>query len=243
MSKILTMALLLAAACQPAGEQPANQPADQNGAGGTDDVFGGPAEDAPMGTDRGTNGVEGTNGRTPPATTPPTTPGTAQTTPGTAQTPPGASQEANKATAQALQDAHQIHQHQAELARMAKAKSDDPAIEAYADQVAKEHKDADDKLATLADEKGISLESGDAARYQDKRATQERLRELEGSEFEQAYVMEMVEGGEKANQSVATILTSTQDPDVRAYFVELQPVLKNQVDQAKQLRPPQRGTE
>jgi putative membrane protein len=254
MTKYLIVALALAAACQPAGEQPAGEPgvvpSGENGAQGTDDVTGDRAEDGAVGT----NGATGTNGTTPggtqgmpPTQTPGTTPGTTGTTPGTAQTPTpgtGTTAEATQSTTQALQDAHQMHEHQAALARLASTKSQDPGIKAYADQAAREHKQADDKLTELAREKDISLQTADAARYQDQRDTQQRLEALEGPAFDQAYVIEMVEGGDRAIRVVQTVLTSTQDPQVRAYFTELQPIVQGQVDRAKQLRPtPQEGTQ
>jgi len=220
------------------------------------------AEDGAVGTNgatgtngtmpQGTNGTmpEGSRGGMPPIQTPDTTgtpPGTTGTTPGTAQTQMpgvGTTVDATQATTQALQDAHQMHEHQAALARLASTKSEDPGIKAYADQVAKEHKEADDKLTELAREKDISLQTADASRYQDQRDTLQRLEALDGPAFNQAYVIEMVEGGDRAIQVVQTVLTSTQDPQVRAYFTELQPVVQGQVDRAKQLRPlPQEGTQ
>ncbi|MES2641763.1 MAG: DUF4142 domain-containing protein [Myxococcota bacterium] len=260
MTKYLIVALALAAACQPAGERPAGQPGGEpagepggtpSGGQGTDDVTGDRAEDGAVGT----NGATGTNGTTPggtqgmpPTQTPGTTgttPGTTGTTPGTAQTQtPGTTADATQSTTQALQDAHQMHEHQAALARLASTKSQDPGIKAYADQAAREHKQADDKLTELAREKDISLQTADAARYQDQRDTQQRLEALEGPAFDQAYVIEMVEGGDRAIRVVQTVLTSTQDPQVRAYFTELQPIVQGQVDRAKQLRPtPQEGTQ
>lgn len=263
MTKYLIVALALAAACQPAGEQPAGQPegtpADRNGAQGTDDVTGDRAEDGAVGTNRGTDGTMpgGTPGGMPPTRTPDTTgitPGTRGTTPGTTITPPGTAQtqapgagtmaDATQSTTQALQDAHQMHQHQADLARLAGNKSKDPAVKSYAEQAAREHKMADDKLKELAREKDISLETADAARYQDQRDTQQRLEALEGPAFDQAYIVEMVEGGDRVIQVVQTVLTSTKDPQVSAYFTELQPIVQGQVDRAKLLRPtPQEGTQ
>lgn len=248
------MALVLAAACEPMGERPMDQPggvpADRTGTQGTDDVTGDRGVEGATGTRNmpGTNGGAPTERGTVPSTTPapaPTTvPGTA---PGTAPAPmPGMGQavttEADQSTAQVVQDAHQMHRYQEEIARLAKAKSKDPAIQAYAEQAAREHKDADAKLTKLARDKDIPLGITDAARYQDQRDAEERLRALDGAMFDQAYVVEVIEGGDKNVMFVENNLTSTQDPQVKAYFVELQSVVRGQADRAKQLRSTQRGT-
>lgn len=257
-TKVWMMAIVLAAACEQRTNQPGVVPGEDAGTEpGTGEATG--TEGTPEGT-RGTNGVErvpsgaeGTNGSAPqptpqpmpqPTTQPqPVTPGT---TPGTAQAPApatGTTTEANQATAQALQDAHQMHKHQAELARLANTKSQDPAVKAYAEQAAREHKDADDKLTQLAREKDISLDVEDAARYQNQVDTEQRLAALEGTEFDQAYIGEVVDAADRDVKIVEMVLTSTQDPQVKAYFIQLQPIVQGEADRAKKLRPAERGTQ
>ena len=95
----------------------------------------------------------------------------------------------------------------------------------------------------LAKDEGISLETADAARYQDQRDAEARLRSLEGAVFDQAYIVEMVRhGGTRNVKMVDTILTLTQDPEVKAYFVAFQPIVRAG-HWAKQLRTTPRGTE
>ncbi|MDP2308418.1 MAG: DUF4142 domain-containing protein [Pseudomonadota bacterium] len=246
MSKTWVLALVLAAACQPAGEPPVDQPGvvpvQPGGARGTDGAVGDRAADGAAG-DRapGTNGSAPTERGTVPGTVPGTAPGTAQRpTTGIGQE---ATADVNQANAQALQDVHQLHQYQVELARLAKAKSKDAGILAYADQAAREYKEADDKLMKLAKDENISLETAEAARYQEYRDNEARLRALEGPVFDQAYIVEMVDGGTRSVKMVETVLTSTQDPEMKAYFLAIQPIVKGQADRAKQLKTTPRGTE
>ncbi len=268
MDKSWMLVLLLAAGCynegerpgapgEPAvpGEQPGTPPeapedippaAPADGARGTDDVAPGTGTDGARPDTLGTRGTEPRSPETP--TTPPATgtetPGTPTGTPGTAQTTPGqgAEVDAREAASQALADVHQVHVHELALAQLAKEKSQDPGIKEYAEVMIRDHSSADADLVQLASREGIVIEGADKARYQDQLDTVERLRGLDGPQFDQAYALEMVQSHAKALELVQTSMTTIQDPELRTYFEKIQPALKDHHERAQKLRPVERGT-
>lgn len=253
MLRALSLVVLIAAGCRPAGNEgnepgtpaptpgeapsaaPSGTPSGTNGERGTDGARG--TDDA-----MGSRGTDGTTPATPPAGE--ATPGTGSTpgttgTPGTGQAP---AVDAMAAAAQTLGDLHQLHVHELALATLATEKSTDPGVRSYAEQEAKDHMQADADLVKLASSKGITWGQADAARYQEQTAVVEKLRGLDGVVFDQAYLQETVQDHDHGYTLVESSLTTIQDPEIKAHLTQLQPILQAHRDRARQVRPGQQGT-
>ncbi len=219
MLRALSLVVLIAAGCRPAGNEgneprtPAPTPGEAPSAA---------PSAAPSGTPSGTNGERGTDGAR-----------------GTGQAP---AVDAMAAAAQTLGDLHQLHVHELTLATLATEKSTDPGVRSYAEQETKDHMQADADLVKLASSKGITWGQADAARYQEQTAVVEKLRGLDGVVFDQAYLQETVQDHDRGYTLVESSLTTIQDPEIKAQLTQLQPILQAHRDRARQIRPGQQGT-
>ena len=95
------------------------------------------------------------------------------------------------------------------LSEQAQSKATDPKVKDFAQRMAKEHKDLNDKLAKQAEGLKIAVVAGNEAETKEKL---NRLAQLKGAEYDRAYMMEMVsghEGGQKLYEGYSKTATNT----------------------------------
>ncbi|MDP2314648.1 MAG: DUF4142 domain-containing protein [Pseudomonadota bacterium] len=225
MTKYWILGLVLAVGCLPEREERVEgEPGGVTPEGtapertGTDDATGRQGTDDATGT-YGTDGTTGAPGTAAPGTMP-------------GATQPRAGQES---AAQVLTDLHQQYIHELALAGLAQEKATDPNIKSYADRITQERTQADTDLTKLVNSKGMSWAQADTTRYATQTATIERLRGLTGTDFEQAYVAEVLDAGDKT-VAIVEQLTAVEDQDVKDYIDRIHPIVLQQRDAARQLK-------
>lgn len=133
-----------------------------------------------------------------------------------------------------------------ELAQLAQRTSENPRVDQLAEQIERDHEQANDQLADLVDRRDVDFPGvaiGLPGPNDQQQATYDRLDKLEGAAFDRAWIDLMVQNHEASVESFTTASKST-DPDVKAFAEKALPVITHHLGQIealqKTVRPPQR---
>lgn len=133
-----------------------------------------------------------------------------------------------------------------ELAQLAQRTSENPRVDQLAEQIERDHEQANDQLADLADRRDVDFPGvaiGLPGPNEQQQATYDRLDKLEGAAFDQAWIELMAQNHEASVESFTTASKST-DADVKAFAEKTLPVIKHHLEQIealqKTVRAPQR---
>lgn len=143
---------------------------------------------------------------------------------------------ASKATTTFLQAAQQDNRAEVELGRIGQDKAHSEAVKGFAEAMVNDHGKSMEKLADLAEDKGVELSGKLDAAHQKKAET---LQGMSGAAFDQAYMAAMVQDHQKAVKQFQEAQKSMDDPDVKAYITETLPILQSHLRTAQQLHQPQ----
>jgi len=122
-----------------------------------------------------------------------------------------------------IKEASAGNQSEIALAQLAQSKAQNPEIKNLAQMLQQDHQQAQEKLQTIAQAHGVTLETTPSWT---QRRTQSKLEKLSGAEFDQQYAKDMLEDHaadikkfEKASQNI-------EDSDVKQYAAEILPKLQ-----------------
>ena len=118
-----------------------------------------------------------------------------------------------------------------ELADLALAKSSDPRVREFAEQMKKDHTAAQAHFAQAATREGVQQPKGLSAAQQ---ATKDRLSRLEGAAFDRAYMSHMVHDHQK-EVALFTAKSRTGDGDVAAIANRQMTVLHQHLEMAREI--------
>lgn len=119
-----------------------------------------------------------------------------------------------------------------EMAKLAKEKSADKAVQAFADQMITDHTKATKQLKTVASSLGWSLPTDMGPEH---RQTYANLEKLSGERFDAAYRLAMVSGHVKAVASFQQQAKFGETPALRDYAKDQLPALEHHLQTAKSL--------
>jgi putative membrane protein len=117
------------------------------------------------------------------------------------------------------------------LSRAAAAKSQDPKIRKFANQMIQDHSKANDELTSLARQKGWEVPAALDAKHQ---AVVQKLSHQTGTGFDQAYSKQMMADHEKT-VALFQDATRSSDPDLAAFAKKTLPTLQQHEQMADQL--------
>jgi putative membrane protein len=133
-----------------------------------------------------------------------------------------------------------------ELAQLAQRTSENPRVDQLAEQIERDHEQANDQLADLADRRDVDFPGvamGLPGPNEQHQATYDRLDKLEGAAFDQAWIDQMAQNHEASVDAFTTASKST-DADVKVFAEKTLPVIKHHLEQIealqKTVRAPQR---
>jgi putative membrane protein len=117
------------------------------------------------------------------------------------------------------------------LSKAAKATSQDPKIKQFADQMLRDHGQANDELTRIAKSKGLTVPSSLDAEHQ---GILQKLSNKKGAEFDSAYSKQMLMDHEK---TIALFRGAEQssDPDLAAFAKKILPTLTEHEKMANSL--------
>ena len=132
-----------------------------------------------------------------------------------------------------LGTANQMNNEEQDMAKELKSKAgDNQALITLADTLRDDHKANQSAVEALANQKNISLKS-----YEKNRAAEDRLDNLNGSQFNEAFLKVETRDHEKALATFREAKTEFgNDPNVRVYIDQTIPVLEAHLKMAENLQ-------
>jgi putative membrane protein len=118
------------------------------------------------------------------------------------------------------------------LGELAQQQGKAQAVKDFGQRMVQDHGAANDKLKQIAEQKGIELPQD---LPEEAQSTLEELQQQQqGSEFDQAYMDEMVSDHEDDAAAFEDYIENAQDQDLRAFAEETLPILQEHLEMAKQ---------
>lgn len=119
------------------------------------------------------------------------------------------------------------------LAETAQEKSSNEAVKNYAQKLVEHHRSANEKLKTIAEQTDIKWPSDLRAPHHE---VAQNLKNLDGKEFDQKYVNQMVQDHEREIQKYESLSQTVGNKDIQNYINTTLPIMKAHLDEAKQLQ-------
>ncbi|GAC1311958.1 MAG: hypothetical protein NVSMB24_32550 [Mucilaginibacter sp.] len=114
-----------------------------------------------------------------------------------------------------------------ELGKLAQQKGHNKRIRSFGAMMVMDHSKANNKLATLAAAKKITLPT--RLNEADQKVI-DKLSKLSGKDFDTAYVNEMIDDHKNDIKAFEAATTHCKDPDIKAFAIKTLPVLKAHLD-------------
>jgi len=126
-----------------------------------------------------------------------------------------------------LEEAAQDGMKEVEISRVAAQKASDPAVKSFAEQMVKDHTDANQKLMSLAQSKGVTPPAKMRGGDERKLAS---LQKMDAAKFDREYIDEMVKDHKKDTKEFDKQAKSAKDPDVQKFAADTAPNLHRHLD-------------
>jgi putative membrane protein len=117
--------------------------------------------------------------------------------------------------------------------KLAKEQATNDDVRRFAEHMVKDHTDAQEQLKRVAAAMDISLPM---ALPKEKMEACERLAKLRGSDFDQAYIGEMVKGHEKVLERFTLATKEAKNERLRGYAEKTLPTIKEHLEQARKIK-------
>jgi putative membrane protein len=119
-----------------------------------------------------------------------------------------------------------------EIGKMVASKAQNNDVKQFAQRMVDDHTKANDRLKSVAQQKGVTLPTTMDAQGQ---ALKARLEKLSGDQLDKAYMKAMVQDHTKDVQEFKTKSQMAKDPDVKSFASSTLPTLESHLQQAKQV--------
>jgi len=149
------------------------------------------------------------------------------------------------------------NQKEIEMGQLAEQKASNSMVKSFGQKLVSDHTMSQQELETIASKNGVSIvghtgtgntgvgNTGNSRSTSSTSSTStspgstdpeyQRLSRMSGSEFDRAFVMQMVQDHEKAVSMFQQQLNNTNDPQLKNYINMTLPVLRSHLDQARSL--------
>lgn len=121
-----------------------------------------------------------------------------------------------------------------QLGKLATEKASDPNVKAFGQQMVDDHTKANDDLKSVAEKENMTLPTNLDAKDQSE---YNKLQKLSGSDFDHAYVKDMVKDHEEDVKEFQKEASNGKDPQIRAFASRTLPVLQQHLDKIKSIQP------
>src|SRR5262249_17455012 len=124
------------------------------------------------------------------------------------------------------------NQTEMELGKLAKARGQSQRVRSFGDMLMKDHTLADRQVEAFAKRKGVQIpqvtpkDDAEAEQMRRDEDTLERLKTLEGDEFDRSFAQMMAGGHQRTISAVEAGRSQTQDPQFYTLLGRLLPVLR-----------------
>jgi putative membrane protein len=162
--------------------------------------------------------------------------------------------EAESADAAVLSQMHQANQVEIQAGDLAKQKAASEDVRKFGDQLAKDHRQSDEEVLSIARKHNIPLAKADAdaatpgaasanaaqaTLSREHRATLDKLRDAQGAEFDREFIKAMSEGHQKSINKLQEAKDDVSNPDVVQLVNKTLPKLQEHHQKVQRLRPAQ----
>src|SRR5262249_38128548 len=113
-----------------------------------------------------------------------------------------------------VKEASQANMTEISLAQVAQQKTQSSEVRSLAQMILADHQEAEEKLRTIAEAHGITLDQGPSS---SQRRAQEKLEKLSGADFDQQYTKDMLEGHVANIKKFQKAAQKIEDADVKKY--------------------------
>ncbi|MEO5971382.1 MAG: DUF4142 domain-containing protein [Bdellovibrionia bacterium] len=124
----------------------------------------------------------------------------------------------------ALGHIHHINQKEIQLSKMAQDKSQSKQVKDFAQHMITDHQNADRRVMEMAEAQNVKLPDLQLAGYE--KATSEQLDKMKGTQFDQAFFMQMDLEHKMAAQELEAIRSSVKDPQIAALIDGILPTVR-----------------
>lgn len=118
------------------------------------------------------------------------------------------------------------------LADLAKNQATHDAVKQYAEQLSNDHRQANDKLKSIASTKGIDLPSDADAKH---KREHDRLAKQQGADFDKAFIEAMVKDHKTTVKEFEKEAKNGKDPELKQFAAGMLPGLRKHLQEAQQL--------
>lgn len=125
-----------------------------------------------------------------------------------------------------------------ELGQLAVKNGSSEQVKQFGQRMIDDHSKANDQLKQIASQEHVKLPTEP---NQKDKATKERLEKLSGTQFDQAYMTEMINDHKKDVAEFARESKSAKDPAVKDFAQQTLPTLREHLKQAEQIAPTQKA--
>lgn len=119
------------------------------------------------------------------------------------------------------------------LGKMALSKASNPEVKAFAQHIVDDHRKAQGELKQVAQTKG--MDTPEKLGIKDK-ATQEKLRHMQGASFDKAYMDTMVKDHKNDVEEFEKQARSSDDPEIKSWAAQTVPTLQQHLQMAESLQ-------
>ena len=135
---------------------------------------------------------------------------------------------------QFIQDAADGSLAEIELGKVAMRKATNPQVKDFAKRMVADHSFSKDQIEKLAASKGLSLPQHLG---KDNKAVKDHLEKLSGTQFDSAYMAEMLRDHKKDLETYSHQSRSANDGEVKSFAAKTLPILQSHLKQAEMIAP------
>jgi len=117
-----------------------------------------------------------------------------------------------------------------ELGRLAVQRGSNPAVKSFGQRMIEDHSRANDELKAIATKKSIALPPD---MNSDQKATMDKLSKLSGSDFDKAYMSDMVKDHEADAREFENQANKGTEADIKAFAARTLPMIQRHLQMAR----------
>lgn len=129
-----------------------------------------------------------------------------------------------------IKEAAQANQTEVAFAEVAEPRAQNPAVKQFAAMMRRDHQSNNEQLQPVAKAHGVEIPQSLDAKHQKKLSD---LQQMSGTEFDQAYVKDMLKGHQKNIAKFEQAIQQVDDADVKQYARATLPALRQHLQHAK----------
>ncbi|MEA2710740.1 MAG: putative rane protein [Phycisphaerales bacterium] len=122
------------------------------------------------------------------------------------------------------------------LGKLAAEKASSEEVKKLGQQMADDHSKANEELKSLAESKKIDLTRAQAGATKRSEGMSQKLRKLEGEEFDKGYVAIMVKEHEKDVKAFEKESKDGEDAEIKAFAAKTLPTLQHHLEMVKEVQ-------